>query len=177
MNKTTKPIRHIFTGEDEATALVDWLNGRGPEGKKQPAARKHIAKLVEDMNANSDLFIKEGAADPALTERIDSGFARYRLKIETVQVQDTGRYKSFPEPRWIFRWSCREGQYVANLLLVIIWLAERGLLRRIRPCLRCPRLFFARFNHQRFCKAGCQVAHYQTGEYWKQRRRERYRTR
>jgi hypothetical protein len=177
MTTLRKPTRHVFAGEAEACALVNWLNGRGPEGKKQPAVRKHIAKLIENMNANSDALIKNGAADPTLTDRIDRGFARYPLRIETVQVQDTGRYKSFPEPRWFFRWSCREGEYVANLLFVIIRLAERGLLRRVRPCLRCTRLFFARFNHQRFCKTKCQVLHYQTGEYWKQHRRERYQNR
>jgi hypothetical protein len=174
MVKSIKPKRHVFAGESEASALLDWLNGQGHKSQEQPGARKNIANLITNMNANSDLFIRRGKPDPELTGRIDRELSRYPLRVETVHVQDTGRYKSFPEPRWILRWSCRAGQRVASMILIVVRFAETGLLRRIRRCLRCNNWFFARFNHQRFCEKRCQVLHYQTGEYWKQRRRERY---
>jgi hypothetical protein len=174
MRKANKPGRNVFAGQAEASALVHWLNGDTPEDQKQLPVRKRISHLIDNMNINADLFIRHSKPNPTLTARIDREFSRYPLRVETVHVLDTGRYKSFPESRWIFRWSCSGGSRVASMMLAIVRLGERGLLSRIRLCKRCTRWFFAKFNHQRFCQVRCQVLHYQTGEYWKQRRRERH---
>lgn len=173
MGKTKKRAPHTFAGAMEGQYLASWLNGDISEDRKHSAVRKRIAQLIEDMNGNSDLFFKRGQADPVLTERIDRELSRYPLRVQTWQLQDAGKYKSFPEPRWFFTWSSAGGGKVAEVIFKIVRLGERGLLRRIRPCMRCARWFFAKFNHQRFCGTRCQVLHYQTGEYWKQRRRER----
>lgn len=171
MAKTKKRAPHTFAGATEGESLASWLNGDASD-RKRSGVRKRIAQLIEDMNANSDLLVKRGQADPVLTERIDRELSRYPLRVQTFQVQDAGKYKSFPVPRWFFTWSSAGGG-IAEVIFNIVRLGERGLLRRIRPCMRCARWFFAKFNHQRFCGTRCQVLHYQTGEYWKERRRER----
>jgi hypothetical protein len=170
-----KSTRHTFTGQDEGDSLARWLNGEySAEDAKQSAVRKRVAQLVDRMNTNADTFIREGKADPELTQQIDRELANYRFQVETRHVQDLGKYKGFGEQRWLFRWSCKQGERVALMMLTLVGLAERGLLRRLRCCIRCSKWFYAKFNHQRFCGKDCQVLHYQTGEYWKQRRRNRY---
>ncbi len=170
-----KRSAHRFAGQDEGEALALWLNGKySPQDQEQLAVRKRVGRLVQDMNTNADRFIETGTADTELAKRIDRELSRYRLWVETVHVQEAGRYKTFAEQRWFFRWSCKEGERVAAMLSVLVRLAEHGLLRRLRPCLRCSSWLFAKFNHQRFCGKHCQTLHYQTGEYWKQRRRNEY---
>ncbi len=174
MISTKNRAPHTFAGAREGQYLATWLNEDIAADRKLAALRRRIAQLIEDMNTNSDLLINRGKADPVLTERIDRELLRYPLRVQTWQVQDAGKYKSFPEPRWLFSWSSAGGGEVAQVIFYIVRLGERGLLRRIRPCMRCSSWFFAKFNHQRFCEKRCQVLHYQTGEYWKQRRRERH---
>lgn len=173
MTKTKNRAPYTFAGETEGQFLAGWLNADTSADRKQSELPKRIAQLIEDMNTNSDLLINRGRADPVLTERIDHELLRYPLRVQTSQVHDAGKYKSFPEPRWLFTWSSAGGGQVAKVIFYIVRLGERGFLRRIRRCIRCERWFFAKFNHQRFCGKRCQELHYQTGEYWKQRRRER----
>jgi len=152
-----------------------WLNGEySADDRKQSSVRKSVARLITMMNSNADMFVQHAKADPVLTKHIDQELSKYRFQVETVHVQDSGRYKAFSEQRWLFRWTCKQGQRVAAMMLAVVRLAELGLLRRLRPCIRCSRWFFAKFNHQRFCGKRCQELHYQTGEYWKQRRRNQY---
>jgi len=175
MTRRRTTIKHTFAGQDEGDALALWLNEKNlTNEKKESRARLKVAQLVQDMALNADSFIRHGNADRKLTERIDHAFSKFRFWIETIHVQDSGRYKTFPEARWWLRWSCAEGQRVADMVLTLTWLAQRGLLQRIRRCIRCSRWFFGKVNHQRFCGKQCQELHYQTGEYWKQKRRERY---
>ena len=175
MTPKRKIVRHNFAGQDEGDALALWLNGKNlPHDKKQSRPRKRVVQLVQDMNANADTFIRTGSADRKVTEQIDRELSSFQFSVETIHVEDTGKYKSFPEPRWLLRWTCEEGQEVADIVLTLTWLAQHGLLHRIRRCIRCTRWFFAKVNHQRFCGKRCQELHYQTGEYWKQRRRERH---
>ncbi len=59
-----------------------------------------------------------------------------------------------------------------------VWkLILQGRIRRIRQCRHCGALFYARFEHQKFCsnpKTKCQWNHYHTSE-WRKRHRERNR--
>jgi hypothetical protein len=182
-----KPERapHEFAGQQEAKALVEWLNdeelpriGAGrAERRAEARTRKLIARLVQDLNRSAETYIREGKPDPALTEQIDNELSRYTLRVKTFQVRDEGKYKTFAEPKWIFGWYSHGGARVAEMIFRIVRLGERGLLGRVRKCTRCERWFYAKFNHQRFCGKKCQLQHYQTSEEWKRRRRERYRNR
>jgi hypothetical protein len=131
------------------------------------------------LNRSAEDYLKRGKADPELTSRIDRELAKHALCVQTFQVQNEGRYKAFAEPKWIFSWHSSAGSRSAEMIFRIVRLAERGLLARLRKCSRdrCGRWFYAKFNHQRFCGARCQLLHYQTSEEWKKRRRERYRER
>src|SRR5215472_1087779 len=165
-NKSRAPR---FTGQEDGDPLAMWLNGEySADDRKQSSVRKSVARLITMMNSNADMFVQHAKADPVLTKHIDQELSKYRFQVETVHVQDSGRYKAFSEQRWLFRWTCKQGQRVAAMMLAVVRLAELGLLRRLRPCIRCSRWFFAKFNHQRFCGKRCQELHYQTGEYWKQ---------
>jgi hypothetical protein len=184
-NRQTERTPHEFAGQQEAKALVEWLDDAEPQGiggekDESPAearTRKRIAQLVQDLNRSAETYIREGKPDTALTEKIDEELSRYALRIKTFQVQDEGKHKTFAEPKWIFGWYSSAGARAAEMIFRIVRLGERGLLARVRKCTRCERWFYAKFNHQRFCGKKCQLQHYQTSEEWKQRRRERYRNR
>jgi hypothetical protein len=178
---------HEFAGQQDGTNLAEWLNGeQAPrigaeraEIRAEGRMRKRIAQLVEDLNTNAEEYLKRGKANSDLTERIDRELARHTLRVQTLHVQDTGRYKTLAETKWTFSWHSSAGSRSAEMIFRIVRLGERGFLPRIRRCSRdrCRRWFYAKFNHQRFCGSRCQVLHYQTSEEWKQRRRERYRER
>jgi hypothetical protein len=178
----TERAPHEFAGQQEARALVEWLNDHeaqriGAERDERSAearTRKRIAQLVQDLNRSAETFIREGKPDAALTEKIDQELSRYALKVKTLHVQDEGQYKTFAEPKWIFAWNSSAGARAAEMIFRIVRLGERGLLGRVRECARCEKWFYAKFNHQRFCGKKCQLQHYQTSEEWKRRRRERY---
>jgi hypothetical protein len=61
--------------------------------------------------------------------------------------------------------------------LAVLLLSEKRRLTRIRSCLHCRRMFFARFKSQNYCndpKSNCQWAHYHTPE-WRRKNREHQR--
>jgi len=187
MTRKRKRAQHTFAGQQEAMHLAEWLNGeessrigadrdeRRKELRGEARIRVRIAQLVQDLNTNAETFIREGKSDAKLTEQIDRELSRYALKVSAWQVHHDSKYKTFSEPRWIFRWDSNAGERAAQMIFTIARLGERGLLARVRMCARCSRWFYAKFNHQRFCGKKCQLLHYQTSEEWKARRRERYR--
>jgi hypothetical protein len=176
---------HEFAGQQEAKALVEWLNdheaqrtgAEQDERRAEARSRKRIAQLVQDLNRSAETYIRDGKADAALTGKIDEVLSRYALRVKTFHVQDEGKYKTFAEPKWVFGWYSSAGARIAEMIFRIVRLGERGLLGRVRECARCTKWFYAKFNHQRFCGKKCQLQHYQTSEEWKSRRRERYRNR
>ena len=183
--RKTKRAPHEFAGQQEAKALVEWLNERQPqrigvesdERRAEARTRKHIAQLVQDLNSSAETFIRERKPDAALTEKIDQELSRYALRVTTFHVQDEGKYKTFAEPKWIFTWRSNFGDRAAEMIFGIVRLGERGLLGRVRKFTRCEKWLYAKFNHQRFCGKKCQLRHYQTSEEWKAKRRERHRER
>ena len=183
--RTTERAPHEFAGQQEAKALVEWLNDREPqrigaerdERRSEAKTRKHIAQLVQDLNGSAETYLREGKPDTALAEKIDKELSRYTLRVKTFQVQDQSKYKTFAEPKWMFAWYSSAGTRAAEMIFRIVRLGERGLLGRVRRCTRCEKWFYAKFNHQRFCGKKCQLQHYQTSEEWKARRRERYHNR
>jgi hypothetical protein len=54
----------------------------------------------------------------------------------------------------------------------VLSLGAKGKLNRVRKCSHCKLLFFARFNHQWFCRTKCQGDHYHSPE-WRRQNRER----
>jgi hypothetical protein len=186
---TTKRQRapYEFAGQQEAAILLQWLNDEGPRrigaeregGRAEKRMRERIAQLIEDLNKSAEEFLKSRKPDPEMTQRIDRELARHALRVKTINVEDTSRYKTYAEARWLFGWYSSAGSRSAEMIFRIVRLGERGLLARLRKCdrERCERWFYAKFNHQRFCSSRCQVLHYQKSEEWKMRRRERYRER
>src|SRR5439155_8228139 len=112
---------HEFAGQQEAKALVEWLNHREPqrigasdERRGEARTRKRIAQLVQDLNRSAETYIREGKPDTVLTDKIDQELSRYALKVKTLHVQDEGKYKTFAEPKWIFDWYSNAGDRVAE---------------------------------------------------------------
>jgi len=185
MKRPKQHAPHAFAGQQEGMHLVKWLNKEElpriganreelrAELRGEARTRKRIDRLIRDMNASAEIFIRTGKPDTELADRIDRELARYPLRVQQVHVEDQGKYKTLAEPKWTFGWTST-GARAAEMIFAIVRLGERGLLGRVRNCTRCGRWFYAKFNHQRFCGKKCQILHYQTSEEWKSRRRERY---
>lgn len=166
--------QRTFLGEQDAAPIVRWLNGdaidNSPGDEKE---RQRIGKLITDMNTSAQLFV-EGKHNTALVRAIDRQLSRYTLRVSTAGVQvPSDKYKTFPDFPWQFQWDSRAGGAATERFRRLLTLAEQGLLIRVRQCPRCRRWYYARFNHQRFCGPKCQVAEYQSGDYWKLRRKRR----
>jgi hypothetical protein len=185
MKRTREHAPHTFAGQEEGKGLAQWLNRKEAprigadkgELQAEDRTRKRIAQLIHDLNTSAETFIREGRPDTKLDERIERQLAGFTLKVTTADVRDEGKCKTFAEPRWMFGWYSHSGARVAEMIFCIVRLGERGLLGRVRKCIRCEKWLYAKFNHQRFCGKKCQLAHYQTSEEWKRRRRERYQNR
>src|SRR5437667_8436453 len=108
---------HEFAGQQEANALVEWLNNRDPqrigaeqdERRAEARTRKRIAQLVQDLNKSAETYIREGKPDTALAEKIDNELSHYTLRVKTFHVQAQGKYKTFAEPKWMFAWYSNAG--------------------------------------------------------------------
>src|SRR5713101_4593163 len=116
MKEKTQRARHAFAGQREGQELAQWLNNEEPlrlgasrdklrkETRGNGRTRKRIAQLVQDLNKSAELYIREDKPDSALVKRIDDEFSRYKLKVKPVHPLDTGQYKTFAAPQWIFGW-------------------------------------------------------------------------
>jgi hypothetical protein len=61
---------------------------------------------------------------------------------------------------------------IGSFVHLILELAERGLLARVRVCERCGNWFYAKQDRTRFCRKMCAKLHWQSSETAKAKRRK-----
>ncbi len=177
-------------GEPWARQLIAWL-----ERNQLKAKGKRIVELLREMSAAAGMVqpdwtldaqwgmtceLRKGAVDPTFT-----AFQQLHASIN----RRLSRYRLYPEvwfgrldrpSGWQVSWRSSRKQTVhsgvddseSSAIGLLLNLARRGVVDRVRECLECKCWFFARFEHSKFCQQKCQVKHYQSDPKWKTHRRD-----
>jgi hypothetical protein len=139
---------HVFYGQDVAGPLVAWLNAGGDK-------LQGVAPLLEIAERHRQAEAR-GTRPAALLMRLLQGKANAVLQdYRYAPVIDTMNDK------WEIEWMGIGGQGgEAGFVLLLLDLAERGLIHSIRRCAKgdCRRWFFAHYDHQRFDADKCRIA-------------------
>jgi hypothetical protein len=149
---------HVFSGEDDAVPLCDWLN------QTNRPAGDPVEKFI-------NLYNQIGVRDPrdlqTFVHRLtDHGFA------VAPSLNFTGtEFKLSWDPVWPRSLKLTPDQGLA--LIKALRLAEKGLLSRVRQCAwqKCSQWYFARFEHHVCCSTKCQQRYARSTPEWKERRK------
>jgi len=191
-----KSERHVsqgkraFLGEQEAGALVDWLNSAATvPGKARVIAiieSIHFLSAPENQRLNYSDTQDEVLA---LYEKLSRySYNPFFLAIQPGKI----RVEWMPRNRMKYVRTSKKvgltkllsgtagvaatvldrevGYDEDDAVFHLTRLAEQGLISRLKRC-RCDRWIYARFSHQEHCSARCRVQHYRSSEEWKQHRR------
>jgi hypothetical protein len=164
----TKSRSHVhdlrtFIGEEDSASLIKRLNS-DPEGD--------LVHLLDYAECLRDAVLKKPVSEDRrrlavrCIERINSTLQEFAF---------SPIFEGISGDRWVIDWgSGNASRRQAAAVLVLLDLAEQGLLHRVRMCAnaKCLRWFYARFDHQRFDSEKCQQEVYRADPQWKQKRRE-----
>lgn len=152
-----------YFGEFDAEPLVDWLNDpRRPKG--DPVGRLlNLSRKLPEPLPDASLKI------PTIVARL---VRDTKLAVAPVLGEVAAQGWSV---NWRLVGSMLPKQSLAFMKL--LQLGQQGVLNRVRRCARkeCGRFFYARFEHNRFCKTQkprCQQRAAHSTEEWKLKRRE-----
>ncbi len=183
--------QRAYIGEEMAEPLVGWLNKR-----RKTTNEAKIVQLFERIQKFTRSSIPFPGSSIWLTDmdRIEFQGREFESPALIAQIAKKGKLPTRPEPelvrinkklrrykvnpslifqiedRWRVTWeSPSRGSELVDL---IVRLAQKGLLLRIRRCGECEKWFFARFNHQTFCSRKCRQRNFRESEKGRQQRRE-----
>jgi hypothetical protein len=139
---------HTYYGEEVARPLVAWLNKGGDQlhgiaGLLEIAGRHRQAEARGTRPARLLMRLLQAKANGILAD--------YRFAPVIDSMND----------RWEIQWVGIGGQGgEAQFVLLLLELAERGLIHSLRRCAKedCKRWFFAHYDHQRFDSDQCRIA-------------------
>ena len=168
-----------YTGEEECRPLVEWLNrhGQTPAGLRIQAwlSFLHVLSEAEPSVAGAvgtrdlkeviaALAKGQGSRAESLRRLLkDPGLPKNRLRVK-VKFECVGETRRVVP---VIAADTVEGEAQLTALRI----SQKGVLDRVKKCPRCGTWFFARFQHQRFCKTKCQQKHYRDSDAWKAKRR------
>jgi hypothetical protein len=181
--------KRTFPGEDEARFLLGLIN----DGRM--IDREFLKRLVTALQAAGQVR----PVTPVTRKRLESGDAGVKAEADLLKpvnalIRARG-YLAFPTvqpgPRIVWRntpeSATSKGQTrgAADLelhaALFAVSLARQGRISRLKQCTNCPRWFFAKFEHQRFCSQSCKDLFHRDHPADRERRRvwarENYRSR
>lgn len=190
---------HKFMGEQNGKPLVEWLNQNAktpvyrrvirllknlgdldklmPHGQwiPDPLPERPLVSLPGTRSGTAYSLSAVPSADYVKKIRqIDRQLAQYpmrpRLTAAKARLMQEGGISPAPT-RHLWEWH-DQGEPAAMAVHNIVKLEEEGLLGRVRECKQCAAWLFARFSHQRFCGAKCQLENYKSSEEWKEHRRK-----
>lgn len=166
-----------FLGQFEAEQLILWLQTnefrkgkRRVNDKDRTPDFKRVHRLFTCLQTTEELrrqkpepTKEERIARIPLLREINQMLRRYAYRLRIHDSLETQMVES--KPSAVLPSEERAAMYMVRL-------SELGLLGRVRPCGWCTSWFFAKYDHQKFCKAKCQQQAYAVSPQWKKHRRE-----
>lgn len=190
--------QRVYPGENHSYFLIRWLN-QVPDGGVT-ARIASLIKLCKQLG-DPDLprHLPSASIDPHRPGLIGSkeqfsNFRRVSVLVNKVNrllatFSLRPRYEQTGRPGWRILWinatnrgrlkigtraggnydeiSFGEGDALSSVLRLI----ERGRIHRLRQC-RCGSWFYARFEHQRFCRMPCQQKDFRRTDEYRSKRRQ-----
>jgi hypothetical protein len=153
-----------YPGEAEATAVVDHMTYYLPTY----STKKKLKAFLKEFSILRDYEEQRQKGNDHASDEVGRVWMRLMKRIRedhivTVDVRGDGL---------LVQPTRAEG--ISALALLSLSVRYRRLTR-IRPCLHCGSVFYARFDHQQFCpdpEKKCQWHHYHSPE-WRKKHRER----
>jgi hypothetical protein len=173
--------------------LIDWLNANAKTGQgRRLRAFIHDLKQIEVLSESIDFVIAQRFAPLVfrVTEREPEPIQEIRRIHARIQ-RACKRYCLFPRLTWVLwekDWTldfCTGAQlgeipmiysgpndygrrvFEGDVAIVVIGIAERGEISRLRACKQCGSWFFASantsHNARKFCKDACRLKHFHSG--------------
>jgi hypothetical protein len=167
-----------FLGEFEAGRLILWLAENEYEPRKrrimvsdEPTSEfKRVHKVL--ALAQQALSLGRSSHSTEASKRRDRVRLLQQMDLHLRRYNFQLRVRDSLGPNWTERNMPPIDPSEAQAIVHLLNLAELGLIDRIRQCGWCTTWFYARFNHQRFCKTECQQAEYAKTPASKARRRD-----
>ena len=165
---------------DIGLGLAERLNAMAgrPQGRR-------LVRLVENIQRRREMESYHPRAFPKLIRKgifsaPSTGDKKEMARLDREIDRELRRCKTHPrmfDPLLapLFGWVKPPGGWYTLAVLEIVQLANKHLLRRLRPCRTCSKWIFAKKDSQDFCGVACRQKHYQSDPDVKQRRRERMR--
>jgi hypothetical protein len=174
--------------------LIDWLNANAKtqQGRRLQALI-HDLKQIESLSTPFDFATADRYAPLVyrVTEREPEPVQAIRRIHARIQ-KTCKRYCLYPRLTWVLwqkNWNldfCAEGQsgevpiiydgpndygrrvFEGDVAIVVIGIAERGEISRLRACEQCGSWFFASantsHNARKFCRDACRLKHFHSGK-------------
>ncbi len=197
MSRAKQNVERSFSGEREATPLIEWVANGGRRAKNIATLLVDLAKLESLTEPHPDGITLEVNrqgynANGVFRVPVEVGgrvSAEYKSLWRDVSRR-LASYKMFPQllfrvgDQWVYRWVTRSNRPIftrpntlmkvteEDALQSLLSLACQGYLQRVRRCLQCGRWFFARFSTKKFCRTECQQSYFRSSQEWKAHRRE-----
>lgn len=159
--------RRHYPGEAEANYLLAHIEYLSQFPKKQKAFLESFRKMQRFEQASHERDEVEARKRWPAAQVAFDGFTKTILKGRLTMI-DVHKHGVVAQPA--------PGDGVAALAVLSLAMRHGGLLR-IRQCLHCGSLFYARFSHQQFCgdaKKKCQWNYYHSPA-WRKQNREKNR--
>jgi hypothetical protein len=170
-----------YEGEEAASRVVLWLNGKGDNNSRRSRERiqdlleclREVIALVESVPQD---FNWPNAGLSKFHRPRPEGFDELENELHS-RLSIYVTYPAFETYVWGPEWGFDDvicgrtpaGESVAAHSIIAV--AKLGLLDRIRMC-DCGKWFFARFLHQRSCSATCRRHVYEKTQKFKAKRRK-----
>lgn len=153
--------------------VLEWLNRAGPSLDAEGAVRKRdVAALLESINRDQIEpmieWLNELSDEPPRRRAATLGWWLKR-RVVNHMLDDCLVFPQLDQPTetggWAVKWvpdkSARQDRRRwISLVQAIAWLAERGLLSKLRRCARagCRRWFLRKKSNYKFCSSACGYA-------------------
>jgi len=169
--------RREFLGQFEADQLILWLQtNEFPNRKRRVTDKdrtpefKRVRALLTFLQSTEKLRQKqpeptraERLARIPLVREINQMLRRYIYKLRIQDSLATQLVEAKPP-------AVQPSEQIAAMYMAR--LSDLGLLGRVRSCGWCTSWFFAKYDHQKYCKQRCQQKGYAVSPDWRRHRRE-----
>jgi hypothetical protein len=152
--------KHRFSGQDDASKLVSWLNSGKSDG------RRRVAEMVE-------LYNKLGKSAPQVWRPGEKKTGRGEMYRRLQKLLDRYTYKfeviaqhTVPVPAAKLAPDASEESFE---VLRLQRLRQMRRISSVRRCDRCTKWIFAKSPGQRFCSESCRIKAYQSDPGWRAR--------
>ncbi len=163
INELRRKLKRDWDSVD-AQVVTDWLN-RPDRLPDEPVGK--LIEIYTRMRA-PNLFEPDERDLSLEFKRVIDDLNKYGFGLVLIGEQFDPTTEKFP-----VRWTWKPGAVhpdLAQALIKLVALGERGLADRIRQCSHCQRWFYARRSHMKFCSIGHQVEHNHAEAEFKERR-------